>query len=365
MSSNATTSDNPTNKKNTNLNDDELNKSLTHLRKAIALMVQYKIPTTPIHYAVWYAYVAKTNSYIVNTIDTNIKKHGFCTAIVSEELYHTYLASPLEKTSAKVKNGLEAMVQDLMSSMDDVLTNTTNFNDKISNHFNNLSNITQNKKDLTLETTLEMIQSIIDHSEEIKQSSKEFSQSLTEAQKEVQKLKKELSIVKIQTTHDALTGLLNRRALDQDINQLINIKNKFSVIMVDLDHFKKVNDTYGHRIGDIVLKSTSKVLEERTSGLGRVYRYGGEEMIILLPNTLLFKARTIAEQCRMHIERISIKEKNSINKNQPITLASITASFGVAEFNENDTVASLIDRADHQLYQAKNTGRNKVMPPIL
>lgn len=354
---------------------DALNKSLVSLRKAIALMVQYKIPTTPTHYAVWYAYVTNSNSFICETINTCIKNQGFCTAITSEELYQRYLASPLEKSTTKVKESLEGMVLHLTSSMNDAISSTSKFNDSINSHFSNLSQITKSSTKLTLEQTLQMIENLVNHSDEILESSKDFTQSLERAQKEIATLKKELSIIKIQTTHDTLTGLLNRRALDEDLAYFLNIKNNFSLIMLDLDLFKNINDTYGHRIGDLVLKSTAKVLEERTNGFGKVYRYGGEEMVIILPNTTLSTAINIAEQCRIHIEKITIKERikgsnKNKNKNQPpiipngksLTLSVITASLGVAEANENDTAESIIDRADNQLYLAKKLGRNRVMP---
>jgi len=153
---------------------------------------------------------------------------------------------------------------------------------------------------------------------------------------------------------DHLTGLYNRTRLDEifhyEIPQSIRYGLPLSIIMVDIDHFKEVNDTYGHLTGDHVLKELSDILrihERKTDTLGR---WGGEEFLIILPKTDLNGSRDRAERIRIMIESHVF----------PI-VGHKTASFGIAQLQENDTMASLIERADKALYRAKLEGRNRVI----
>ncbi|MEQ8178217.1 MAG: GGDEF domain-containing protein, partial [Amphiplicatus sp.] len=122
------------------------------------------------------------------------------------------------------------------------------------------------------------------------------------------------------------------------------------------DHFKKFNDTWGHHIGDQVLKFVASVLEKNTKGKDSVARYGGEEFAIALPNTGIDNAEKLAEQIRIEISR-----RKLVSKTTNEDLGSITMSFGVAEFHPGATVDGLLQDADSALYRAKTAGRNMVV----
>lgn len=161
------------------------------------------------------------------------------------------------------------------------------------------------------------------------------------------------------TITDALTGLYNRRYLDKVLEREISIAQQnnqiISIIMIDLDYFKKINDTFGHEAGDLVLKTVSNLLQEKTRKSDFVCRYGGEELTILLPNVSLLNANKRSEDIR-----IAIKQLNIIYKNQ--SLPNITASFGIANFPQHGLTSQAILRAaDTALYQAKQQGRNCVI----
>ena len=154
---------------------------------------------------------------------------------------------------------------------------------------------------------------------------------------------------------DPLTGLANRRSLASFVTeQLILFRHsgrRFSAIMVDLDHFKKVNDGLGHSAGDRVLAQIAQVLLESSREIDLAGRYGGDEFVLVLPNTSLEQAATIAERIRA--------ELRSTNRVVPIGIPEVTASFGVAESCSGDDWDSLIARADAALYEAKQHGRNR------
>ncbi|WP_028450746.1 GGDEF domain-containing response regulator [Chitinibacter tainanensis] len=152
---------------------------------------------------------------------------------------------------------------------------------------------------------------------------------------------------------DKLTGLFNRHKLDlqlaEEVLRCQRGGNAFSLIIADVDHFKNINDTYGHPAGDEVLVSVAKTLQAQSRAIDIVGRWGGEEFLILSPVTELAGALQAAEHYRSAIA--ASKHNHALN---------ITASFGVASYQENDTVNSILARVDHLLYQAKNSGRNCV-----
>jgi len=170
------------------------------------------------------------------------------------------------------------------------------------------------------------------------------NKALAEARKKAENL----------SLHDTLTGLLNRRGLEQMINYEINRKRRFdnsvSFLMVDIDYFKSVNDTFGHVTGDLVLKQVAETLTNGRRSTDLVSRWGGEEFLILLTNTSESQAMQIAEKLRIACSQIVLNDSHNI-----------TVSIGVAEVMKNETFESWFKRVDMALYTAKNSGRNKIV----
>jgi len=168
----------------------------------------------------------------------------------------------------------------------------------------------------------------------------------------IQTFLKEQKLEYIATT-DRLTGLNNRSKIEtviiDEIERAERYKRSVSVVLVDIDHFKSVNDSYGHHVGDIILKEFALVLKNGVRKVDMVGRWGGEEFIIILPETNIKVAEKAAEHIRINVETFSfsvIKQK--------------TASFGVSEYIHGDSPQSLINRADKALYKAKENGRNQI-----
>ena len=157
---------------------------------------------------------------------------------------------------------------------------------------------------------------------------------------------------------DGLTGLWNRSYLDQRLNAELSLSARtgqtFSCIMADVDHFKAINDTYGHAFGDLALRTTSQVLAEHSRAEDIVCRYGGEEFAILLPGVGAVGAGAFAERMRDRISQLVLPHGKGVVR--------LTCSFGIAEIlKDNVAGASPIQLADQALYQAKRTGRNRVV----
>ena len=152
---------------------------------------------------------------------------------------------------------------------------------------------------------------------------------------------------------DNLTKLYNRLFFDKHYEYLISryerFKKPFSMIIIDIDNFKKINDTYGHKKGDLILKEIGKIIKDSIRKTDLAFRYGGEEIVILLPDTPLKEAKFIADRIR-----IKISEKININNN-PVTI-----SAGIGEYNGEDS-NEFFQKVDKALYMAKKTGKNKVI----
>lgn len=156
---------------------------------------------------------------------------------------------------------------------------------------------------------------------------------------------------------DPLTGLYNRRyiigKLENELEDYKKTKNKFSIILADIDHFKYINDTFGHNFGDQVLKSISKNLLATVQDKGIVSRWGGEEFLILLPETNILPAKTLAEDIRQSIQNEIITYND--------TPVSVTLTLGVTSNKDFETIDDTIRKSDNALYAGKNNGRNCVV----
>lgn len=158
-------------------------------------------------------------------------------------------------------------------------------------------------------------------------------------------------------TLDSLTGLYNRRAILARLRELINLANRykedFSLIMLDIDHLKKINDRYGHLTGDEVLEGIATLIRRNIRDTDIVGRYGGEEFIMVLPKTTLALSWIVAERLRSTIEKAQMKDSAG-------HVFSITVSQGLAGWERGEDATSLVSRADEALYKAKEKGRNRV-----
>lgn len=164
-------------------------------------------------------------------------------------------------------------------------------------------------------------------------------------------------------TLDALTGLNNRRQFETRLNQEVATAKRqgrpLCAIMMDIDFFKKFNDTYGHTAGDIVLKSVSNCIKNSIREYDIASRYGGEEFVILLPSTDINAAYTVAERLRKNVEDTKVDIPNETTGEIEYTL-SVTISLGVYQYKETDTAQELYQNADKGLYASKEAGRNRV-----
>jgi diguanylate cyclase (GGDEF)-like protein len=161
-----------------------------------------------------------------------------------------------------------------------------------------------------------------------------------------------------QAQTDALTGLANRRALDERLDDEVDHARRLGtsagLVIADLDSFKSINDRYGHQTGDAVLRAVARIFTEAVRELDLIGRFGGEEIAVVLPGAQLGGARRLAERIRKSVEELRVETADG-------ELVGVTASFGAACFPTHGSVEALVAAADASLYEAKRSGKNRVV----
>ena len=329
-------------------------KTVAEIAKNVILNASVRsIPLTPENFCVWFEYFRGSNQELKTAIDELIASEKGFSQEINERLYTEYLKGDKEEILQEVHKETHKIFQNIFR----VTLSTNNLASDYSDKMEEYSNKLHDANDLT--QMRNFIEDIIKDTNNMAESSRQLNQELEEATSQIQTLSKQLEETEREVLLDALTGLNNRKAFDRKINDLCEKFDKneefFSVIMLDIDYFKKFNDQYGHQVGDEVLRIVGSHLRENLKGKDFPSRYGGEEFIVLLPNTKLDKAYIVAEQLRKNISEKGLKIKKTGQ-----SLGNITVSVGVSEIRAGDTAISVVERADAALYLAKDSGRDNV-----
>lgn len=328
--------------------------SAEYLRLALPLMSRHDAPLHPISYAVWYEYVSGMNRALNESVDALTARGAPLQKDDIEALFTRHVADITNEAAASISHEFQRIVGAISTSTGEVI--------KESDHFGQtLLDIERNS---SLPGATIDIKALIASTQSMQASTSSLKTKLAESQREIEALRKEVTRARDASLIDALTGLTNRRGFDQALAACLGSPGAADkdepaaqpcLLMCDIDHFKKVNDTYGHLFGDRVIRAVAQVLKENVKGRDTAVRYGGEEFIVLLPDTPLDGARALGEKLRRTIEGGRIKKGGSEDVS-----ARITISLGATRHIPGESAALFIERADRALYAAKNGGRNQV-----
>ena len=322
--------------------------------KAINRMRQDEIPPVPQNFEVWYVYYANVNPKLRDEVNQLLLEQEKITEHDCQELYEKYLNFGHEReTYQKAGDQINATLHDVSNLMQNVRDTTNEFTSSLQEATSELGAVPvpENVKNV-LDKISKETQRMLRYNEELERRLDQSSMMMGEIKRDMERIRRE-------AITDGLTGLANRKAFDEQINRLCRESKRdggiFSLIMIDIDHFKAFNDTYGHQVGDQVLRLVAMTLVNEVKGQDMAARYGGEEFTIILPGTNANAARAVAENLRKAVEK-----KEVINRATGDHLGQITVSLGVAQFYGEEDVEDLIRRADMALYNSKNKGRNQV-----
>jgi len=308
-------------------------------------MLAHHIAPTPNHYSVIYCYFTNENTLLNQKLDKHLAADKSVDAVFISALHSEFLSNtqqiddivftPFEETLSSSLVQLDNQV----SSEQEAMSNLNKIEDT-------LSRLGEYKP---LQSIITFLLNAIGQSQT---QHKSLSSELYKASQEVGLLKNKLEESRQEALIDTLTGLLNRRGCDKRLQEL-SLNNIHSSLVIDIDHFKNVNDSFGHSVGDKVIQLVAKTIKDHVSDDDISVRYGGEEFVVILSNKSQSIAHKIAEKIRSAISTLKLVQRKSNTQ-----LPSITVSIGIAELQKNMSWPTLFNNADQALYQAKNSGRN-------
>ncbi|MCW8864819.1 MAG: GGDEF domain-containing protein [Colwellia sp.] len=306
----------------------------------------HTIAPTPVNYAVIYLYISNENELLTAAIDRQLQSGDIISTDFLADLFSRYVSfsqqveetvlAPFEESLTKTLNNISEQV-----SKEDKAANSLKKLDKILN---------KTEHHASLENIVNYLFSTINNAKNQHQA---LSKELTSTQQEINQLKEKLASSREEALVDSLTGLLNRRGCDEKLQEL-SLQDTHSSLAIDIDHFKSINDKFGHFIGDKVIQRIAKTIKDHTSEQDIAVRFGGEEFVVVMTNKNIAQAKEVAETIREAISKLKL-----IQRETNTYLPPISVSIGVAQSGNAQSWVNLFEQADEALYQAKNSGRNR------
>lgn len=329
-----------------------IEQSAEYLRLALPLMTKQAAALHPISYAVWYEYVSGINPPLRQRIDELTQDGRLLDEAMVQQLYRDHIAEIDEAIARRVSQGFEKVMNDIDLSTAHAATQASQFGAELERWS---ADVAAGKGEAVSPVA---IGAVLNRSRDLRQIVSTLQDDLAASRREVEQLRKEVSRAREEAMIDGLTGLINRRGFDVKLAACLTEAADTigpSLLMIDIDHFKRINDSYGHLFGDKVIRSIATILRDNVKGQDVAARYGGEEFVVLLRDTPLTGAQALAEKIRHIVETSRIKRSGSDE-----VFGHLTISLGVACRLPAESAEALIARADAALYQSKQNGRNRV-----
>lgn len=334
------------------LGDMDVEYAQTVADRAIRSMSQQSVPATPSNFSVWFNYAMGTSLALRKTIDILIGNKRNFDASINHELYVTYVNT---QSDTAATGDFPEQLRAVISSAKQFLTTAISDNRTQIEALGEVSSQCQAASDPRL-----IIEKLVAELAKATTRASALETNFFETSQELDKIRDSLKVAEQRSNTDALTGLANRRSLDEFLRsaQIVAMEKgeSLSILMIDIDHFNKFNDNYGHQVGDQVLRLVAKVLLDNVREIDLAARYGGEELIAVLPGANLDVCADVAERIRRRISEARLTRRTTGQE-----IASVTVSIGVAQFRLAESAEAMIERCDRALYQAKRLGRNRTV----
>ncbi len=323
-------------------------------RLVFPLMTRLKIPMNPINYALWYEFQLGRSQELVAVLEKIESGQEAYDPARAKALFMRYVATPGVEVLEKIEVEVCRLLGDIIQIVLDAGLDLNNYSAVL----NSCSIRLENADDIR--DIRKAVSTILADTRAMSESNSNIKGALKDRADEIDKLRAELDQVRKDAVKDPLTGLSNRRALgerladslDDTLQQLKNI----CLLMIDIDQFKVINDKHGHQIGDKILQFVASVLKKNFKGKDLVARFGGDEFAVIIENAPRAGVKSVAETIRQQVDESNLKRTDT---GEP--LGDITVSIGYDCIRPGDTPGEILQRADKALYEAKQSGRNRVV----
>ena len=330
-------------------------RSFALAKRTNELMRDYGPSATPRAYAVWYTYVSGEVPLLNDAVKRITAEKGHLTERDVDHLHDSYLDGERSAPDAgHVSKTVLAELASVSEVLDLSLGSTQQYGESLSTLTHDLAQAQLSRARLT-----EMVASLAAATREVVADNRVLEARIRESRSEVESLREKLEATRTESLTDPLSGLSNRKHFEEMMHAAVaavRAGGYLSVIVVDIDYFKRFNDQFGHLTGDQVLRLVAVVMRESVQSNARLARFGGEEFGIILPGANRLDAVRIAETIRS-----SMIGRELVKRSTGESLGKVTVSLGVAEHRAGDTPASLLERADLCMFAAKRGGRNRVV----
>ena len=324
-------------------------------KTAFALMSDWNVMPTPEHYELFYLYASGRNAALSKIVEGMIQQRAPFTQSLLQELCAKYLShGRTAQTMDEVGSSISGMLDAVLGKLEKAGKDAGDYGRTLSAATGELGG------DQSPAAIAKMVDRLVGATKAMEHRAKTLEAELQRSSEQVTELKTQLDTVRKESRIDPLTGVANRKTFDTELQAAIkdasDSGDPVALLMCDIDHFKRFNDTWGHLTGDQVLRLVANCLSENVKGRDTAARYGGEEFAVIVRQTGLQGAVSLANQIRATVEN-----KKLVKKSTGDILGTITISIGVAQYSRSETPEKLVQRADRCLYRAKNTGRNRVI----
>jgi diguanylate cyclase len=307
---------------------------------------------TPPTYAVWYEFLTGINPPLSEAMNNLLNENEQITNEIAQELYNLYISESNPETQKAFRLNMQRVLGNLAQFAETTGGETGRFSAGLQKYGEKLTS----KLDPSMLQNL--VGEIMQDTQNMRSSVDALQGKLHESKSEIEKLQQELQNARSEALIDPMTGVLNRRGFELQIKKLSVSADlqgkKIAFLMLDIDFFKKVNDTYGHLFGDKVIRTIAEMLKAKVKGQDSVARLGGEEFAVLLPDTSLQGAYAVAEHIRQGIEKGKIRRQDKQEN-----VEGITISIGIADCDAHGDWMDAMSKADKALYASKKQGRNR------